>query len=152
MGNTAHSWLWPGEDIVYWARQNLRTALKNAVLVGAGAAAMTAVIALVFRDDTPTETAVDMAIAAVQLGLVYVAAAYRRTELVLTSRRLFYRTGWFWRSEGELAVEDIAEVNGTKSGDHPFELKFSDGESLKVHGLPDLGRLRDTLERAAGTG
>ena len=70
MGNTAHSWLWPGEDIVYWARQNLRTALKNAVLVGAGAAAMTAVIALVFRDDTPTETAVDMAIAAVQLGLV----------------------------------------------------------------------------------
>ena len=113
---------------------------------------MTAAIALVFRDDSPTETAVEVAIAAVQFGLFYVVAVYRRMELVLTSRRLFYRTGWFWRSEGELAIEDIAEVNGAKSGDHPFELKFSDGESLKVHGLPDLGRLRHTLERAAGTG
>ena len=147
-----HSWLWPGEQIVYWARQNLVAALRNAVLVGAGAAAATVAIALVFNDDSPTEIAVDVAIAAVQFGLFYLIAAYRRLELVLTSRRLFYRTGWFWRSEGELAVEDVTAIKGSKPGDHPFELKFSDGESLNVYGLPDLGRLRDTLARAAGTG
>ena len=152
MAMADQSWLLPGEQIVYWARQSLSTALTNALLVSAGAAAMAAAFALVFGDDSPTETALDVAIAAVQFGLIYIVVAYRRMELVLTSRRLFYRTGWFWRSEGELAVEDITEIEGEKSGDQPFELKFSDGESLKVHGLPDLGRLRDTLTMAAGTG
>ncbi len=147
-----HSWLWPGEQIVYRARQNLNTVLANIVWASAGAAAATAAIVLVFHGDSPMEAAVDAAIAAVLLGLFCVVAVYRRLELVLTSRRLFYRTGWIWQSQGELAVEDVAEIKGSKPGDHPFVLKFSNGESLMVHGLPDLGRLRDMLAKAAGAG
>ena len=152
MAMADQSWLMPGEKIVYWAKQNLHPALKNAVFLSAGAAAMAAAISHFIANDSPTETAVDTVIAAVQFGLIYVAVVYRRMELVLTDRRLFYRTGWFWRSEGELAVEDITDIEGPESGDHPFELTFADGESLKVHGLPDLGRLRDTLATAADTG
>ena len=152
MAMADQSWLMPGEQIVYWAKQNLHPALKNAVVLSAGAAVAAAAIAHFIAKDSPTETAVDTVIAAAQFGLIYFVTVYRRMELVLTSRRLFYRTGWIWRSEGELAVEDITEIEGGKSGDQPFELKFSDGKSLRVHGLPDLGRLRNTLATAAGTG
>ena len=150
MGNTDPSWLWPGEQIVYWARQSCRQALIIALAM-AGAAAVTSFSLAAFKGDDPkTVLLVSAIIPALTLGLPHFVTSYRRFEFVLTSHRIFYRSGIFRRKSGEIAVAQIVDIKGPKTGDHPFELKLAGGKSLNVYGLPDLGRLRETLAKAIG--
>lgn len=151
MGNTAQSWLRPDEQILYWARQSAREALQIALLTGLIAAVVRIAFDIHWGDQSLTAIVVGGAFAGLGIGLPHFVMAFRRLELVLTSDRLFYRKGLVIRKSGEVAVTDIREIKGSKSGDQPFELKTIDGESLQVAGLPDLGQLRETLAKAAGT-
>ncbi len=150
MGNTAHSWLWPGEDIVYWARQSWRQALKIAMVSWAAAALAGAGFAIFGDEKEAIFFLVSAAVSALAVGLPHFLASYRRLEFVLTSHRIFYRSGLIWRRAGEIAFADITDIDGPVPGGHSFMLKLSGGGSLIVHGLPDIVRLRDTLAKAVG--
>lgn len=150
MGNANQSWLWPEEQIVYWARQSCHQALMIALVTGGMAAVASAGFAIYKDEDPMTFILVSASVSALTIGLPHFVTSYRRFEFVLTSHRIFYRSGLLWRRMGEIAIADITDIKGPKSGDHPFELKLAGGKSLDVRGLPDLGRLRDTLAKAVG--
>lgn len=151
MGVPTRTWLLPGEQIIYWARQSPRQALFLALLSGGIAAG----VPFALRGGTEDLSVSAALVAAVLYGLIaglpHVPTLYQRFELVLTSHRLLYRKGLLVRKTGEIAIADIAEIKGPKSGDAPFEVKMTDGKSLGIAGLPDLGRLRDTIAKAAGS-
>lgn len=150
MEKGAHSWLWPGEDIVYWARQSCWGALKLALITAATAALVQSGFDVFGGDDTPLIVVVGAVGTGMSFGVPHFLTSYRRFELVLTSHRVFYRKGLIWRKTGEFPVAEITDIEGGSAGDHPFELKLAGGESLNIHGLPDLGRLRETFAKAIG--
>ena len=144
------SWLMPGEQIVYWAKQSCRRAMMFALLTFSGAVIATVGMDLFDGDEASGHMLVSTIMAGITVGTPQFLTSYRRFELVLTSHRIFYRRGLIWRQTGEFAVADITDIEASKAGDHPFDLHLAGGESLHVHGLPDLGRLRETLEKAVG--
>ncbi len=152
MGTSDQSWLWPGEQIIYWARQGCRQPVMLALVAGATATVFAAAYDLYDGDSGPEDILVGAVITGIAVGIPQFLASYRRFELVLTSHRIFYRTGLLWRTMGEFTVSDITDIKGSKAGDHPFELKLAGGGSLNVNDLPDLGRLRETLAKAVGLG
>lgn len=150
MGTKTQSWLKPGEQIIFYGEEDKpRRPIRFVLITLAILAPLSACTTVWAGEYTNFPALIADSIDGILVGCAIIFIFfYQRTELVLTGDRLICRQGLFSRSSGEVAITDIGKVTGAKSRDDPLDLELNDGRSLKIEGLPELGALREILEKS----